>query len=120
MMLKIALNCFKKFCILKGYPKILQSDNGVEFKNHLFEKLCTDHNIKHIFSSPYHPQTNGVVEVAHKEIKKNVILDFSKHPENFNLKTSLLEAVEIQIIIYILLLHIDQLNYLKIQMKKYI
>ena len=26
------LNCFKEFCILKGYPKILQSDNGVEFK----------------------------------------------------------------------------------------
>ena len=64
-------------------------------KNHLFEKFCTDHNIKHIFSSPYHPQSNGVVEVAHKEIKKNVIIDFSKHPENFNLKTSLLEAVEI-------------------------
>ena len=90
-----ALNCFKEFCILKGYPKILQSDNGVEYKNNLFEKFCTDHNIKHIFSSPYHPQSNGVVEVAHKEIKKNVIIDFSKHPENFNLKTSLLEAVEI-------------------------
>ena len=90
-----ALTCLKEFCILKGYPKILQSDNGVEYKNHLFDKLCTEHNINHIFSSPYHPQTNGVVEVAHKEIKKTVIIDYSKHPENFNLKASLLEAVEI-------------------------
>ena len=89
------MDCFKEFCILKGYPKILQSDNGVEYKNNLFDKFCADHNINHIFSSPYHPQTNGVVEVAHKEIKKNVIIDYSKHPENFNLKTSLLEAVEI-------------------------
>ena len=89
------MDCFKEFCILKGYPKILQSDNGVEYKNNLFDKFCVDHNINHIFSSPYHPQTNGVVWVAHKEIKKNVIIDYSKHPENFNLKTSLLEAVEI-------------------------
>ena len=52
-------------------------------------------SINHIFSSPYHPKTNRVIEVAHKEIKKTVIIEYSKHPENFNLKASLLEAVEI-------------------------
>ena len=33
--------------------------------------------------------------MAHKEIKKTVIIEYSKHPENFNLEASLLEAVEI-------------------------
>ena len=33
--------------------------------------------------------------MAHKEVKKTVINEYSKHPENFNLKASLLEAVEI-------------------------
>lgn len=26
-----------------------------------------------IFSSPCHPQTNGVVEVVHKEVRKNIL-----------------------------------------------
>jgi len=90
-----ALNCLKEFYILKGYPKIIQSDNGSEFKNNLFQEFCTKHNIEHIFSSQYHPQTNGVVEVAHKEIKEYVIIEYSKNPDNFNLKYSLLGAGEI-------------------------
>ena len=68
-----ALNCLKEFCILIGYPKILQ----------LFQEFSNQHNIQHIFSSPYHPQINGVLEVAHKEIKKHVIIDYSKNQENF-------------------------------------
>ena len=36
-----------------------------------------------------------VVEVEHKEIKKNVIIELSKKPKNFNLKKLLLEVVEI-------------------------
>ena len=56
----------REFCILLGYPKILQTDNGGEYKNHIMEDFCEKNNINHIFSSPYHPQTNGVVEVSHK------------------------------------------------------
>ena len=62
------LNCFKEFCILVGTPKILQTDNGAEYKNNLFKNYCDENNIKHIFSSPYHPESNGIVEVSHKEI----------------------------------------------------
>ena len=48
----------------------LMSDNGNEFttrykKNvslHLFEATCKSLNIKHIYTKPYHPQTNGKVE----------------------------------------------------------
>ena len=84
----------REFCILLGYPKILQTDNGGEYKNHIMEDFCEKNNINHIFSSPYHPQTNGVVEVSHKEIRKNLVLFYSKYSDNFNIKNALLEIVD--------------------------
>ena len=59
-----------------GYPKILQCDNGGEFKNNFLEKYCADNNIKLIFSSPFHPQTNGTCESVHKEIRKYILTQF--------------------------------------------
>ena len=41
--------------------KIL-SDRGSHFKNQMIEKLMEKFQIKHLFSTPYHPQTNGLVE----------------------------------------------------------
>ena len=55
-----------------GKCKILQVDNGKEFKNAILERFCLENNIKLIHSSPYHPQTNGVCEVVHKEIRKYI------------------------------------------------
>lgn len=48
----------------------LMSDNGNEFTTrykrnvslHLFEATCKSLGIKHIYTKPYHPQTNGKVE----------------------------------------------------------
>ena len=65
-----ALNSIKSFCKIIGFPKILQSDNGSEYKNNIISNFCHKNNIKQIFSSPRHPQTNGVIEVTHKEIRK--------------------------------------------------
>jgi len=45
-----------------GCPKIILSDRGTHFKNKLVEELCEKFEIKHKLSSPYHPQTNGLVE----------------------------------------------------------
>src|SRR5947199_107063 len=43
-------------------PKIILSDRGTHFRNKLVEGLCEKFEIKHKLSSPYHPQTNGLVE----------------------------------------------------------
>jgi len=43
----------------------LMSDNGAEFKGnseHPFEMLCDQLGIKHIYTRPYRPQTNGKIE----------------------------------------------------------
>ena len=48
-------------------PKILQVDNGTEFTNKLLDNYCINNNIKLIYSSPYHQQTNGVCEAVTKK-----------------------------------------------------
>src|SRR2546423_9496572 len=45
-----------------GCPKIILSDRGTHFRNKLVKGLCEKFKIKHKLSSPYHPQTNGLVE----------------------------------------------------------
>ncbi|SAL94830.1 hypothetical protein, partial, partial [Absidia glauca] len=45
-----------------GYPRIIQSDNGTEFKNQFFERLHKAMGIDRRFSTPYHPRGNGVAE----------------------------------------------------------
>ena len=51
-----------------GAPKILQSDQGTEFVNHILNRICDMTAIKRITTSPYHPQANGTVERANQTI----------------------------------------------------
>ena len=78
-----------------GSCKILQVDNGTEFKNKLLETYCNNNNIKLVHSSPYHPQTNGVVEVVHKEIKKYIYSEYFKNKENFDIEIKLFNITKI-------------------------
>ena len=89
-----ALYCIKNFCMMVGYPKILQSDNDSEYKNNIIKNFCIKNNIKQIFIAPRHPETNGVIEVSHKEIRKNVIINYSHNPYNFDLNNAVLDAIE--------------------------
>ena len=55
------------------FEKIM-SDNGPEFKgtlerDHPFETMCQELGIKHIYTRPYRPQTNGKIEAFWKIIK---------------------------------------------------
>ena len=45
-----------------GCPNRILSDRGTHFNNRMIERLLKTFNIKHLLSSPYHPQTNGLVE----------------------------------------------------------
>jgi transposase InsO family protein len=45
-----------------GYPRVIQSDNGSEFKNQFFEKLHKTMGIDRRFSTPYFPSGNGLAE----------------------------------------------------------
>ena len=73
----------------------MQVDNDVEFKNKILEGYCNENNIKLIHSSPYHPQTNGVCEVVHKEIRKYIYTEFFKNKNNFNIEDELFDIIKI-------------------------
>ena len=50
-----------------GIPKIFQCNNGGEFNNRLLKNYCIKNDINLVFSSLYHPQTNGACESVHKK-----------------------------------------------------
>ena len=45
-----------------GIPKSIHSDNGPHFANEIIERLTQILQIRHKFSTPYYPQSNGRVE----------------------------------------------------------
>ena len=49
-------------------PRYILSDNGTEFKNQVIDQV-QQLSIEHIFSTPYHPQSNIKLEAFHKYLK---------------------------------------------------
>ncbi|GFO34730.1 reverse transcriptase [Plakobranchus ocellatus] len=64
----VAQSLFDLFCRL-GFPCEIQSDRGQQFMSQVLREFNSLTNIKHFLSSPYHPQTNGVVERFHSTLK---------------------------------------------------
>ena len=50
-------------------PSYILSDTGTGFKNQLMDQVLQQLGIDHIFSAPYHPQSNVKLEVFHKYLK---------------------------------------------------
>ena len=48
-----------------GIPLQLLTDQGSQFIGSLVSHLCRDLNIDKVKTTPYHPETNGVVERMH-------------------------------------------------------
>ena len=66
------------------FPQYILSDNGTEFKNGLMDKVLQQLGIDHIFSAPYHPQSNGKLEVFHKYLKPTLKNLCEKDPTNWD------------------------------------
>ena len=49
-------------------PDAVLSDNGREFTAEDFKEVMREFNIRHIFSTPYHPSSNGAVERVNRTI----------------------------------------------------
>ena len=45
-----------------GIPRIVKSDNGPQFTSDIYKKLSEEWGFKHVTTSPYHPQANGLAE----------------------------------------------------------
>lgn len=63
-----AANCLLEHIICRyNFPSRLISDNATSFNSQVIKELTHLFNIKKIFTTPYHPQSN-VVERAHKTL----------------------------------------------------
>ena len=65
-------------------PQYILSDNGMEFKNSLMDQVLQQLGIGRIFSAPYHPQSNGKLEVYHKNLKPTLKKLCEKDPMNWD------------------------------------
>jgi len=54
-----------------GPPRVFQHDQGQEFDGAV-DKLCKKLGIKVIKGRPYHPQSQGKIERAHRSFKKKI------------------------------------------------
>ena len=52
-----------------GPPHLLITDNGPEFRSEEFNRYLRFNGIEHRYTTPYHPQTNGMVERMHGTLK---------------------------------------------------
>ena len=64
--------------------RYILSDNGTEFKNQLMDKVLQQLQIECIFSIPYHPQSNGKLEVFHKYLKPTLKKLCRRYPSNWD------------------------------------
>ena len=66
------------------YPRYILYDNSTEFKNNLMDQVLKQLGIDRIFSAPYHPQSNGKLEVFHKYLKPTLKKLCEKDPSNWD------------------------------------
>jgi len=55
-----------------GCPNYILSDRGSHFRNKVVDGLMNKFEIKHLLSTPYHPQTNGLVERFNKTLCESI------------------------------------------------
>ncbi len=52
-----------------GFPQVIQTDQGTNFMSRLFKQVLSQLNIKHVTSSAYHPESQGVLERFHQTLR---------------------------------------------------
>ncbi|KAK1434389.1 hypothetical protein QVD17_00129 [Tagetes erecta] len=67
---RVVVKFLKKLFSRFGAPKALISDRGTHFCNSQLERALSRYGVNHRFSTPYHPQTSGQVEVTNRGIKR--------------------------------------------------
>ena len=70
----VAEAIFEHWISRLGTMRALMTDNGRQFAARLLQQLTDIYGIKHIYSSPYHPRGNSVVESYKRTLKTTLKL----------------------------------------------
>ncbi|GET57624.1 putative integrase core domain protein [Rhizophagus irregularis DAOM 181602=DAOM 197198] len=79
-----ALFIYEEIICRHGCPAKILSDQGTHFRNQIIEKLMEKFQIKHLFSTPYHPQTNGLVERFNRTLSESLAKLSTDHIDNWD------------------------------------
>jgi hypothetical protein len=75
----IAEKMFHRWISIFGAPKIIHSDRGANFESEVFKQQCELMNIKKTKTSPYYPQSDGLVERLFRTIKPLISATVRSH-----------------------------------------
>ena len=65
-----AVSALQTFFANFGLPEEMVSDNGSQFTSQAFSDFCKHNGIKHSFTPPYHPASNGAAERSVQVVKQ--------------------------------------------------
>jgi len=72
---------FNEIVRLHGFPKSIISDRDTRFMGHLWRTLWKNLGTKLNFSSTYHPQSNGKIEVVNRSLRNLLRILVGENPK---------------------------------------
>ena len=69
----VVIFIYKEIICRFGSPRVLQSDREMHFINKIIQKLIKRFKVRHSLSSPYHLQSNGLVERFNKMLCEEIV-----------------------------------------------
>ena len=73
-----------------GTPATITTDRGAQFESKLWDSLCNQFRIIRNRTTSYHPQSNGMVERFHRQLKAAIMAHESPNPWTITLPAVLL------------------------------
>ncbi|XP_037773238.1 uncharacterized protein LOC119568908 [Penaeus monodon] len=65
-------------------PRVIQTDNGSEFCNRLFQQVCSIIQTKMSFTTVYHAQANGMIERTNRVVKDALATLTESRPDTWD------------------------------------
>ena len=75
----LTFGCIQTF----GVPATITSDRGSQFSSEVFQQLTRIWGIKTVMTTPYHPESNGMVERFHRRLKEALIALGTEEPHQW-------------------------------------
>ena len=69
----IASQLLHKVIFQHGFPVQLLCDHGRQFHGDVINPIATQLGVQQVFTSPYHPQTNDLIERLNKTLKHEIV-----------------------------------------------
>ena len=63
---------YQGYISIFGAPARLPSDRGAHFMSSVTDEMCKILGMKKLWTTPYHPQTNGLVWILHQMIMQMI------------------------------------------------